>query len=273
MADTSEIEALGLTPELEKMTKAFGSIPDEKLRYKQLLYMANQLKPLDPKLMVSENKVPGCLSTVYVDCTARENEEGETVLDFVGDSDGLLTKGLVALLVRGLSGCTAEQIQKVDPEFINAAKITQSLTPGRNNGFLNMLAVMKAKASSYSEGSDNSGAEETEEAAADTGGGVISSFDEIAGKPMYNDMMESLLKLKPVTLELIDDSASHAGHAGSKGWEESGESHFVLNIVAEVFDGMPLVKRHQLIYMVLGETMEKIHALSINAKSPSQVTE
>lgn len=169
----------------------------------------------------------------------------------------------------GLSGCTAEQIQKVDPEFISAAKITQSLTPGRNNGFLNMLAVMKAKANRFSAGADNSGEEE----ATEDNGGVISSFDEIAGKPMYNEMMDSLLKLKPVTLELIDDSASHAGHAGSKGWEESGESHFVLNIVAEVFDGMPLVKRHQLIYLVLGETMDKIHALSINAKAPSQIAE
>jgi|AntRauTorckE5430_2_1112549.scaffolds.fasta_scaffold03799_4 hypothetical protein len=104
-ASLEDIDRLGLTPQLDQMTRAFGSIPDEKLRYKQLLYMANQLKPLDPKLMVPENKVPGCLSTVYVDCTSEKkiNEETgieEDVLNYVGDSDGLLTKGLVALLVR-----------------------------------------------------------------------------------------------------------------------------------------------------------------------------
>ena len=104
-ASLEDIDRLGLTPQLDQMTRAFGSIPDEKLRYKQLLYMANQLKPLDPDLMVPENKVPGCLSTVYVDCTPEKkiNEatgEEENVLNYVGDSDGLLTKGLVALLVR-----------------------------------------------------------------------------------------------------------------------------------------------------------------------------
>lgn len=273
MSDTDEvdIDSLNLTPQLETMTRAFGSIPDEKLRYKQLLYMANQLKPMDSKLMVPENKVPGCLSTVYVDCFAKTNDEGQTVLEYVGDSDGLLTKGLVALLIRGLSGCTAEQIQKVDPQFINAAKITQSLTPGRNNGFLNMLAVMKAKAAQLSNADSSSSSASAGEEDEVGDSAIITSFDEVNGKPMYNEMMTSLLKLKPLELELTDDSDQHAGHAGSKGWEESGESHFSLRMVAEIFDGMPLVKRHQLIYMVLGETMDKIHALQISAKTPEEV--
>ena len=103
MAEAS-IDDLNLTPQLKTMTKALGTIGDEKTRYKQLLFMANQLDPMDPKLMISENKVPGCLSTVYIDykTETRTSADGkdETVLNFVGDSDGLLTKGLVALLVR-----------------------------------------------------------------------------------------------------------------------------------------------------------------------------
>lgn len=279
------IDSLNLTPELKKMTLAFSSIPDEKLRYKQLLYMAGQLKQMDPSLMIPENKVPGCQSTVYVDCTPEKklNEETgkeEIVLNYVGDSDGLLTKGLVALLVRGLGGCTPEQIQKVSPDFIKEAKITQSLTPGRNNGFLNMLAVMKAKAAKYVDGAMSEGGLSEDEESSNTEDGsmessmeIITSFEPVQGKPMYNAMMESLLKLKPTKLELVDNSDQHAGHAGSKGWEESGESHFQLDVVAEVFDGLPLVKRHQLVYLIIGPTMEKIHALQINAKTPSEVAQ
>ena len=252
------------------------------MRYKQLLFMAGQLPAVDDAVKVPENKVPGCLSTVYVDCSLSPENDG--TVKFVGDSDGLLTKGLVALLIRGMSGCTPEQIEAVDPEFIHAAKISQSLTPGRNNGFLNMIAVMKKKAREIAGGaaggaSDEGGDEEvaaqedapSEEPAASSGE-IITSFEQRDGKPMYNEIMSKLIAvLKPTSIELVDNSDQHAGHAGSKGWEESGESHFALEIISEAFDGLAAVKRHQLIYMLLGETMEKIHALQIKAKTPEEV--
>jgi len=116
--------------------------PDNTLRHQQLLFYAKDAKPLPSQYHNSENKVPGCLSTVYV--VAQKDDEGK--IQFRGDSDALITKGLVSLLIRGLSGYTAEEIVAVKPEFIKEAGITQSLTPGRNNGFLNMLNTMKKKA-------------------------------------------------------------------------------------------------------------------------------
>ncbi|KAL7535499.1 hypothetical protein ACHAXR_008677 [Thalassiosira sp. AJA248-18] len=278
-----EIESLHLTPELQMMTEAFSSIPDEKTRHKQLLHMASKLPNVDDSVRIMENKVPGCLSTVFVDCSVVEKEEeegGELMVNYVGDSDGLLTKGLLALLIRGLSGCTPEQINAVDPQFVQAAKISQTLTPGRNNGFLNMLAVMKKKASE---------AVEKREAAANNNGDADGDANVVEGKgnaaaestsednigddsmgPMYNAILTTLTTvLKPTSITLTDNSSKHAGHAGSKGFD--GESHFALEIVAEAFDGLNLVKRHQLIYMLLGEVMPKIHALEISARSTSEV--
>lgn len=282
--DDIDIEDLHLTPELEMMTNAFSSIADEKTRHKQLLYMASKLPPVDDNIRIPENKVPGCLSTVHVDCTVEESSEegGDFVVNYVGDSDGLMTKGLLALLIRGMSGCTPEQINAVDPKFIQAAKISQTLTPGRNNGFLNMLAVMKKKALEASEkgedvvtsGETNGEDDDDDAPTADENDSniVVTSFDPIDGKPMYNAMLATLITvLKPTSITLVDNSSQHAGHAGSKGWEESGESHFALEIVAEAFEGLSLVKRHQLIYMLLGEVMPKIHALEIKAKSTTEV--
>ena len=71
----------------------------------------------------------------------------------------------------------------------------------------------------------------------------------------------------PELLEIIDNSAAHAGHAGAR----SGGGHYNVTIVAEVFDGKSLVQRHQLIYQALGDLMkQEIHALGINALSPSE---
>lgn len=110
---SNEEDPLGLTPELRKITNAFEMIGDDKLRYKQLLYMAGQLPALSnpSETMIPENKVPGCLSTVYVDGTATFDEDKDAyTIDFVGDSDGLLTKGLVALLVRYVISETTNKV-------------------------------------------------------------------------------------------------------------------------------------------------------------------
>ncbi|MDA1342530.1 MAG: BolA family transcriptional regulator [Methyloglobulus sp.] len=88
---------------------------------------------------------------------------------------------------------------------------------------------------------------------------------------MTSETIKRLLNeaLKPDTLEIIDHSAAHAGHAGAK----SGGGHYHVKIVADAFDGKSLVQRHQLIYKALGDMMkQEIHALGINALSPSEET-
>ncbi|GAB6142276.1 BolA family transcriptional regulator [Methylosoma difficile] len=72
---------------------------------------------------------------------------------------------------------------------------------------------------------------------------------------------------QPDLLEIIDNSAAHAGHAGAR----KGGGHYHVTIIAEAFEGKTLVQRHQLIYQALGELMkDQIHALGINALSPSE---
>ncbi len=74
--------------------------------------------------------------------------------------------------------------------------------------------------------------------------------------------------LEPESLDIIDDSHKHAGHAGSKG----GAGHFDLTIVSDKFSGMNTIGRHRLIYDALSEMMPgEIHALSIKAFSPEEI--
>ena len=168
---------------------------------------------------------------------------------------------------RGLSGSTSEQIQAINPEFIKEAQIGQSLTPGRNNGFLNMLAVMKRKALELDAVAvHGGGVTATTEGSDGEGTGTV---EEEGDRPIYNGILRALAVLKPTKMTLIDNSDKHAGHAGSKGYD--GESHFELEIVAEAFEDLNLVKRHKLIYMLLGEYMPKIHALQIRANTPDEV--
>lgn len=73
--------------------------------------------------------------------------------------------------------------------------------------------------------------------------------------------------LKPEQLDIIDNSAAHAGHAGA----QSGGGHYHVTIVSGAFENKSLVQRHQLIYQALGDMMkQQIHALGINAMTPSE---
>ncbi len=74
-------------------------------------------------------------------------------------------------------------------------------------------------------------------------------------------------QLQPSALEIIDESAKHAGHAGAA----SGGGHFIVNIVAEAFRGNNPLQRHRLVYAAVGDMMQQeIHALSINARTPEE---
>jgi len=74
--------------------------------------------------------------------------------------------------------------------------------------------------------------------------------------------------LTPTELQIIDDSAAHAGHAGAR----SGGGHFNVLIVSSVFDGKSLLQRHRLVYQAVDDLMkQEIHALSIKALTPAEL--
>lgn len=81
-------------------------------------------------------------------------------------------------------------------------------------------------------------------------------------------MRQRLAALAPVSIDIIDDSHRHAGHAGAR----SGGGHYTLRIVSMQFAGKNMMARHRMIYSALGEMMKReIHALNIQANTPDEV--
>ena len=79
-------------------------------------------------------------------------------------------------------------------------------------------------------------------------------------------LKEALSSLKPSYLNIQDDSALHAGHAGNQ-----GGGHYTIIIVSEAFNNQPLIRRHRLVYDAVGSLMDQaIHALSIQAKTSTE---
>ena len=79
---------------------------------------------------------------------------------------------------------------------------------------------------------------------------------------------ERLAALEPLSLELLDESSQHAGHAG---WRPGGGTHWRLTIVSPRFAGQSTVARHRMVYQALGELMQNpIHALAITARAPEE---
>ena len=126
---------------LDRMVDRLSGTADPKRRYEYVLWLAKNLKPMPADQQTDDIKVKGCVSQVFV----RGHLDSGT-MQWTGDSDALITKGLLALLIEGLSGLTPREVQAVDPSFIAATGLQASLTPSRANGFLNILRAMQAQA-------------------------------------------------------------------------------------------------------------------------------
>ena len=126
---------------LDRMVERLGGTADPKRRYEYVLWLAKKLDPLPLDQQTDDIKVRGCVSQVFV-----RGSLNNGVMHWKGDSDALITKGLLALLIQGLSGLTPHQVQAIDPSFIEATGLQASLTPSRANGFLNILKTMQNQA-------------------------------------------------------------------------------------------------------------------------------
>ncbi|KAK1316601.1 hypothetical protein QJS10_CPA05g02092 [Acorus calamus] len=280
-----------LPPTLRDIVRLFRTVSDPRAKYEQLLHYARTLPPMDPSLKTDRDKVRGCVSQVWVHARAISDAEvaasSESVrVRFEADSDAVITKGLASLLVQGLSGCSASEVVRVRPEFLGLLGLQQSLTPSRNNGFLNMLSTMQRKALEIELGGGGGGeasvvndrlgigSEKVEKDEILSGGDANSGGGEGRLGERGRRIGEVLMReLKPVELRIEDESHKHAGHAGVGGRAgEGGETHFNVRVVSEAFEGKRLLKRHRMVYDLLKDELESgLHALSIDAKTPEEI--
>ncbi|NES24343.1 MAG: SufE family protein [Symploca sp. SIO3E6] len=133
-----------LPDSLARIVDRFKRRQDPKQRYAQLLWYAKKLKEMPEAGKIPDNKVPGCVSQVFITANL---EDGKVW--YQGDSDAQLVKGLVALLIEGLNGLTPDEIVEITPDFIQETGLNVSLTPSRANGFHNIFQTMKKKALGY----------------------------------------------------------------------------------------------------------------------------
>ncbi|MFN7676998.1 MAG: SufE family protein [Cyanobacteriota bacterium] len=125
----------------DQMVERLSGTTDPKRRYEYVLWLGKKLEPFPDALRQDTYKVKGCASQVYV-----VGELQQDRLHWQGDSDAAITKGLLALLMRGMEGLTPEQALALDPAILAATGLQASLTPSRANGFLNIFRTMQAQA-------------------------------------------------------------------------------------------------------------------------------
>jgi cysteine desulfuration protein SufE len=115
---------------------------DEKYAY--IIDLGKKLQGIDPKFKIEENIIKGCQSLVWMTSTFKDGN-----VYFEGESDAIIVKGLVALLLKVLSGQAAEDIAKSDMYFINKIGMQQHLSMTRSNGLASMVKQMKMHAIAY----------------------------------------------------------------------------------------------------------------------------
>ena len=129
----------------DQIVAEFSVFDDWMDKYSLLIDMGNELAPLDVKYKTQNNLIEGCQSRVWLQA---DYIEGQVI--FSGDSDAVIVKGIVSLLISVLSGHAPDEILSADLYFIDAIGLKEHLSPTRSNGLVSMLKQMKMYALAFS---------------------------------------------------------------------------------------------------------------------------
>ena len=128
----------------DEIIDEFSGFDDWMDKYQLLIDLGNEQAPLDEKYKTESNLIDGCQSRVWLQCDYVDGK-----LNFTAESDALIVKGIVALLIRVLSGHTPKEIMDADLYFIDRIGLKDHLSPTRSNGLLAMMKQMKMYAVGY----------------------------------------------------------------------------------------------------------------------------
>jgi len=128
----------------QEINEEFSAYEDWMDKYSYLIELGNDLEPLDPKLKNDQHLIKGCQSRVWL---VPDFKDGK--ICFKGESDAVIVKGLVALLLRVVSCRTPQEIMESDLHFVDDIGLKQHLSPTRSNGLVAMIKQIKLYAVAY----------------------------------------------------------------------------------------------------------------------------
>lgn len=131
-------------PIQEAIIEEFSLFDDWMDKYNYLIELAKELPPIDEKHRTDQYLIKGCQSRVWVDAQLKAGK-----MYFTADSDAIITKGIIALLIRVLDGRTPQQVLDTDLYFIERIGLQENLSPTRANGLLGMIKQMRLYALAY----------------------------------------------------------------------------------------------------------------------------
>ena len=128
----------------DEVIAEFSDFDDWMDRYQLLIDLGNEQQPMDEKYKTEQNLIDGCQSRVWLQC---DEEDGRLI--FNAESDALIVKGIIALLIKVLSGHTADEILQTELYFIERIGLREHLSPTRSNGLASMVKQMRMYALAY----------------------------------------------------------------------------------------------------------------------------
>lgn len=129
----------------DEVIEEFSDFTDWMDKYQLLIDLGNELKPLDDKYKTESNLIDGCQSRVWLQADYKDGK-----IYFTAESDALIVKGIIALLIRVLSGHTPKEIIDADLYFIERIGLKDHLSPTRSNGLLAMIKQIRVYAVAFS---------------------------------------------------------------------------------------------------------------------------